>query len=261
RINGGHDPFANRWNLLHWLPAVLVEAMLLPFFLRPIPGTTDFFGNELVIARWIIWYVWWGFHVQLVVYILLCQPLMQVYRQRLAENYSAISVVNLRWLQLCCIGFVGVILSERLLPALGITASNLSQTTGIALYLFIIVLMYYALGQSRLVFASVGQVAPAVGKYNRSGLRDDSAQYYVDKLTTLMATERCYLESELSLQALAERLKLSPHHLSQILNDKLQKNFYDYINEQRVEHAKQLLVATPPKAITDIAFESGYNNK
>jgi AraC-like DNA-binding protein len=263
RVNGGANPFAHKLNLLHWLPAIVIEMLLLPYFLRPIPGTTDLLGNALVISQRASWFIWWGFHLQLSVYLLLSQRHLQVYRQRLRENYSDISLVNLRWLQFCCGGFIAMILAERLLPAVGVTSTSLSQTAGSVLYLFIIALMYQALGQSRLTFASVSPEprTAAAGKYQRSGLRDDSAQYYLDKLAQLMTSERHYLQSDLSLQALAEQLKLSPHHLSQILNDKLGKNFYDYINEQRVEYAKQLLLQDARKSITDIAFEAGYNSK
>lgn len=264
RVNGGPDPFERRLNLLHWLPAILIELVLLPYFLRPIAPDTVAATPSPLYGR-MIWFAWWGFHVQLVVYILFCQPHLRVYRQRLVDHYSDVSVLNLRWLQLCCYGFIGLILVERLLPALRITSSSLSQTAGMSVYLFIIALTYSALGQSRLAFAGDWQPATAApngnGKYHRSGLRDDSAQYYVDKLAKLMASERYYLESDLSLQALADRVRISPHHLSQILNDKLGRNFYDYINEQRVEHAKRLLVDEPQKSITDIAFESGYNSK
>jgi AraC-like DNA-binding protein len=269
RINGGADPFANKWNWLHWLPALVFELALLPFFLRPVgeqPFPTPVQGR-------IVWFTWWFFHVQLCVYILLCQPHLRVYRQKLVANFSTLSVVNLRWLQLCAYGFIGVILSERLLPALHLTSTSLSQVAGMSVYLFVIALTWSALGQSRLAFAGDWQPAPAEpangastgggvnGKYHRSGLRDDSAQYYLDKLNRLMSEERPYLDGELSLQALAEQVRISPHHLSQVLNDKLGKTFYDYINEQRVEYAKALLVQEPHKAITDIAFAAGYNSK
>jgi AraC-like DNA-binding protein len=269
RLNGGDSPFANKWNFLHWLPALLFELALVPFFLRPIgiePAyPTPFFGR-------IIWFTWWFFHVQLLVYVLLCQPLLRLYRQKLVENFSNLSILNLRWLQFFSVGFIVVILSERLLPVLGITATALSQAAGMSVYLFIIALTYSALGQSRLAFAGGAQPVTAApespategcanGKYQRSGLRDDSAQYYLDKLNRLMAEERHYLDGDLSLQSLAERVRISPHHLSQMLNDKLGKNFYDYINAQRVEHAKTLLIQEPHKAVTDIAFASGYNSK
>jgi AraC-like DNA-binding protein len=261
RVNGGPDPFARRVNLLHWMPAILVEILFLPMYLRPIPGNSDFLGFSL--AHWLdaLWAVWLGFHLQLAGYLLVCQPLMQAYRRRLEENFSYISQLNLRWLQICCYGFIAMILAERMLPAVGLTATSFSQTAGITLYLVIIILMYFALGQNQLQFASTEQPDDSSLKYHRSRLRDDSAQYYLDKLARLMAQEHYFLESELSLRVLAERLKLHPHHLSQILNMKLGKSFHDYINELRVVHARQLLLQEPQKSITDIAFESGYNNK
>jgi AraC-like DNA-binding protein len=253
RINGGPSPFANPLNLLHWFPAILVELLLLPYFLIPLPEKAALLETRPgTIYGIVIWATWLGFHVHLLVYIYFCLPLLRVYRQRILDNYSAVSLLNLRWLQLLCYGFFGQILVERLLPVLKLTSSGLSDTAG---------LTYSALGQSRLQFVGEWQPASANGKYYRSGLRDDSARYYLDKLNKLMAAEQYYLESDLSLQALAERLKISPHHLSQILNGKLARNFYDYINELRVAHAKQALLRMPHQAIIVIAFESGYNSK
>jgi AraC-like DNA-binding protein len=254
RLNGGPSPFAKALNYLHWLPAILIELMLLPYFSMSL-------SERLAYAPMIIGYTWAGFHLHVLIYVLLCQPHLRLYRQRIVDNYSNVSVLNLRWLQLFCYGFIVQILAERLLPALKITSSSLSDTAGMAVYLFIIVLTYLALGQSRLQFANTGQPVTSHGKYYRSGLRDHTAQYYLDKLNRLMATEQYFLESDLSLQSLADRLKISPHHLSQILNEKLEKSFYDYVNEQRVEYASQLLLREPQRSVTDIAFQSGYNSK
>lgn len=275
RLNGSAEPFLRRW-YWQWVPAIAIEILLLPFFLRNIPGRADLLGIPLNVSRQIVGYVWMGFHLQLTLYILLALPQLRAYRRRLTDNYSDLSVLNLRWLTFCCCGFLGVILAERLLPAIGVTSTSLSQTAGSTVYLFVIVLMSGALGHSRLALASATRPEPAapaiagapavefdvrqVEKYSRSRLRDDSAQYYLSKLQTLMATERAFLESDLSLQSLAGRIKLSPHHLSQILNEKLHKNFYDYINEQRVEHARQLL-QEPQATITGVAFDSGFNSK
>ena len=262
RINGGPSPFAKPLNYLHWLPAILIELMLLPYFSMSLSEKLAYFQNRSPsIYAPMIWYTWAGFHVHVLIYILLCQPHLRSYRQRMVDNFSDVSVLNLRWLQLFCGGFIVQILAERLLPALKITSSTLSDTAGMAVYLFIIILTYSALGQSRLQFANARQPVTSNGKYYRSGLRDHTAQYYVDKLNRLMANEQHYLESDLSLQSLADRVRISPHHLSQILNEKLEKSFYDYINEQRVEYAKQLLVREPHRSIIDIAFQSGYNNK
>jgi AraC-like DNA-binding protein len=262
RINGGPSPFATALNYLHWLPAILIELMLLPYFSMSLSEKLAYFQHRSSsIYAPMIWYTWAGFHLHVLIYVLLCQPHLRIYRQRIVDNYSNVSVLNLRWLQLFCYGFIVQILAERLLPALKITSSSLSDTAGMAVYLFIIVLTYLALGQSRLQFANTGQPVTSHGKYHRSGLRGHTAQYYLDKLNRLMATEQYFLESDLSLQSLADRVKISPHHLSQILNEKLGKSFYDYVNEQRVEYASRLLLSEPQRSITDIAFQSGYNSK
>ena len=263
RINGGPSPFAKPLNYLHWLPAILIELLLLPYFLMSYPEKVAFFQDRTsnIIYGPMIGYTWLGFHVQVLIYILLSQPHLRVYRRRIVDNYSDISVINFRWLQLFCYGFIGQIFAERILPLLNITSSSLSDTAGMAVYLFIIVLTYLALGQSRLQFANVQPPATSNGKYYRSGLRDDTARYYLGKLNRLMAAERYYLESDLSLQSLADRIKISPHHLSQILNEQLEKSFYDYVNEQRVNYARRLLLTQPPRSISDIALESGYNSK
>ncbi len=262
RLNGGPSPLANPLNALHWLPAILIELALLPFYLMPLPDKVAYLAHPSGAFAWSIWATWAGFHLQLLVYILLCQPHLRVYRQRMSENFSDSSAVNFRWLQLLCYGFIVQIAIERGLKVLTPAAPpGLSGTAGLAVYLFVIALAYSALGQSRLRFANGWQPARANDKYYRSGLQGHSAEYYLEKLTRLMATEQFYLEGDLSLKSLADRVNISPHHLSQILNEKLQKTFYDYVNEQRVEYAKQVLLKEPERSITDVAFESGYNSK
>jgi hypothetical protein len=97
RLVGGPSPFAKPLNLLHWLPAILIELALLPFFLRPLPESVAFPEHPSGIYLRMVWFIWAGFHVQLLVYLVLCQPHLQVYRQRMVDNYSDVSVINFRW--------------------------------------------------------------------------------------------------------------------------------------------------------------------
>jgi len=261
RLNGGPSPLAKPLNWLHWLPAIVIELLLLPYFLMPLPDKVAYIAHPSGLFRWMIWATWAGFHMQLLLYILFCQRHLRAYAQRLVENYSDTSVLNFRWLQLLCYGFVLQIAIERGLRLLTDGQPGLSATAGMAVYLFIITLAYSALGQSRLRPANGWQPVPTNDKYRRSGLQDHSADYYLTKLNRLMATERFYLESDLSLKSLAERVNIRPHHLSQILNEKVHKTFYDYVNAHRVDYAKQALLREPERSINDIALESGYNSK
>ena len=78
-----------------------------------------------------------------------------------------------------------------------------------------------------------------------------------------MEEEKPYLESAFSLSSLAKRLSVSSHTLSQILNQSLQKNFFEYIAKYRIDAAKEML--TNPQmgniVIEDIAERVGYNSK
>jgi YesN/AraC family two-component response regulator len=78
-----------------------------------------------------------------------------------------------------------------------------------------------------------------------------------------MEQEKCYREEDLSLQDLAEKLSIPSHHLSQVINEKLIKNYSDYVNTYRIEEAMEHLADSWQKRrkILSIAFEVGFNTK
>jgi len=81
-------------------------------------------------------------------------------------------------------------------------------------------------------------------------------------LQTLMEVQKPYLDSELNLIRLAEMLSVSTHHLSYVINTGFGKNFFQYVNEYRVDYAKKLLKEPDSKlSILGIAYESGFNSK
>eukprot|EP00493_Phyllostaurus_siculus_P003852 UN03867 len=57
----------------------------------------------------------------------------------------------------------------------------------------------------------------------------------LENIVQYMEEEQPYLESELSLDALARYTNLSSHHLSEILNQQANKNFYQFVNEYRIK--------------------------
>ena len=100
-------------------------------------------------------------------------------------------------------------------------------------------------------------------KYKGSPLTSQYADECIKKLRHLMEVEKIHRDAELSLQFLAEKLAVSPHLLSQILNEKLNRNFSDFINFYRIEEAKEILCSpqgTEQKIIA-VAFDVGFNTK
>ena len=78
-----------------------------------------------------------------------------------------------------------------------------------------------------------------------------------------MDKEKPYRETGLTLPMLAHMIQVSPHHLSQVINEKLNKSFFDFVNEYRVDDAKKAM--TGPDAgrfsILGIAMDAGFNSK
>ncbi len=83
------------------------------------------------------------------------------------------------------------------------------------------------------------------------------------QLEILMQQHKWYLNTELSLKSLAEKLNISDKKLSYLLNQHMRISFYDYINQFRVEEVKQR-IKNPSFAqytLLAIALESGFNSK
>ncbi|HEX3387226.1 MAG TPA: ABC transporter permease, partial [Mucilaginibacter sp.] len=82
-------------------------------------------------------------------------------------------------------------------------------------------------------------------------------------LKRVMETNRYYQDPELSLGSLAEKLNLTTHELSRILNTILKKSFNDFINEYRARDviAKMQDRAYDHITLLGIAFESGFNSQ
>lgn len=99
-------------------------------------------------------------------------------------------------------------------------------------------------------------------KYEKSSLSEEKEEAVMQGLNRLMADEKPYLQPDLSLPKLAQRLNTSPHHLSQLLNDRLNQSFFDMLATYRVQEARQLLQnpATTNLKIDEIAERVGYNS-
>ncbi len=105
-------------------------------------------------------------------------------------------------------------------------------------------------------------VAAGERRYERSGMDARMMDDYEAALAVFMQKSRIYLDPDLSLEVLATRMKLSRHHLTQLLNEKFEKNFYSFINEYRIGEAIDRLNDPSLQVnILSLAFDCGFNSK
>lgn len=82
-------------------------------------------------------------------------------------------------------------------------------------------------------------------------------------LHEIMETQKPYRKSDLSLNELAEMLRIKPHLLSKVINEGFNYNFRDFLNKYRVEEFIRHINSEKYKNYTylAVAYEVGFNAK
>lgn len=83
----------------------------------------------------------------------------------------------------------------------------------------------------------------------------------IKKKIVLIKDKELFLNPNLTLDETAKELKISKHLLSQYLNERVGKSFTNFINEHRIEKAKQLLESKTNYTIEGLGYDSGFNSK
>jgi AraC-like DNA-binding protein len=111
-------------------------------------------------------------------------------------------------------------------------------------------------------FQNLQEVAQANRRrYARSLLTGADLETLRENLIHTMERDRLYRDEDLSLSSLADDLAISPHQLSEFMNQNLGKNFAAFVNGYRVQEACDLLSGDPGRSILDIGYEVGFRSK
>jgi len=132
--------------------------------------------------------------------------------------------------------------------------------------IIIFIVSYKGLVQPEIFIGEFSRISTGSGieieKYKKSTLTADKAEQYYQKLKKIIDEKKPYLKSDLTMPALAKTVSISVHHLSQLINEKCNLNYFDFINGYRVEEAKKML-SDPGYQNLNIAavgFNSGFNS-
>ncbi len=130
-------------------------------------------------------------------------------------------------------------------------------------YIFLIVLLLVCgAGISRFL-KTRKRIRKKAEKYKTSALDTERAEEILFKLLALMEKEKVYLDADLTLKKLSERLMIHYNHLSRIINEKLQHSFNDFVNKYRIEEARKKLLdpVEGKKTVLEIAYDTGFYSK
>jgi AraC-like DNA-binding protein len=100
-------------------------------------------------------------------------------------------------------------------------------------------------------------------KYIHSSLSENAKNSLFNRLLEFMKTQKPYLEPNLSLKELSEMIGESPKNISQVINEKQNRNFNDFVNTFRIEESILFLKdkEMQRKTILEVLYASGFNSK
>lgn len=147
---------------------------------------------------------------------------------------------------------------------LGLAQAALPAKTFFSLYAISIGLAFFlvqtTLGLRPQLSTEVSETVQQTA-YASSTLTNVDCDAVVASLDALMQSERIYVDPELSLPGLAQRLGLSTHQLSELMNARLGKGFSRYLREQRIAAARTMLCDEPSASVLSVGLSVGFTSQ
>lgn len=257
--------FRFRWrHLIHLIPAAIaMQVLLWQYHLQPAAVQRGMMENlafmwsplmdGLVALR----------NLSIILYGGWCLWELRRYRRLLQENYANIEARQRNWLTAFVSGFVIIAIWMLTVHTVGAdidysVANILGVCSNYFHFFFVNALVFFSLRYTHLF--------DGLNKPQESDVAADVTLFkdeQISRVENFIRKEKPFLDANINIETLARRLSLPERTLSRILNQHFGKNFFEFINEHRIEEAKRLL-ADPTKQdmnILDILAEAGFSSK
>jgi AraC-like DNA-binding protein len=204
------------------------------------------------------------------------------------ENYANLSSQNLQWYKHFIIGFLIIVIIDSLLSVyeffFTVDLWNIGTVIAFMLFFLYLYLGYKGLYQAQILIPSflLDQLDETQTSFKDPILDTDTTtekektivrqldslkpleiENLKQKLHVLLTEDKVYLNEDLNLTQLSEYMDISNKKLSELLNHHLNTNFYDLINEYRINAIKQRFENGDAEKYTiiSIAYDAGFKSK
>lgn len=184
------------------------------------------------------------------------------YQHKLLDHFSEIEDFSLNWLKTLIYGMIAIFVLFMIPVLYEVSTDNRMVNIYYPLWISSSLMIYwigYSTWMRNQKVISLEKDDVSKDKITLS----DNTKIYHDRLQSIMIEDKAYLDQDLSLKSLAERLDISSGYLSQIINQYEQKNFFDFVNGHRVDEIKQKITDSTLDhlSLLGIAYESGFKSK
>lgn len=208
------------------------------------------------------------------VYILYAIIILFKHRVRVKNYFSSIEKKKLSWLLFLTLGFAIYIYSSYVYWILRDVFDLHMKFKFIDILALLLTIYVFGLGifgykqdgvffENELSIINNDLENNRKPKYQKTGLTSDEKESLNKKLVEVMQKEKPFLESEITINNLADQVGTSIHKLSQVINEEHKKNFFDFINSYRIDEVKKLLSDSTINdlKIESLAYDCGFNSK
>lgn len=268
----------SRKDILYFIPFGL---SVLTYLQMALQGSADeSIQNQLNISSNIKAYIWeWNLYLLVNgTFMLMAVKAFETYNEKLKAQLSNIKQSNLYRTQLLIKACLGLYILEGIFvysTLFGFPYYNMAyDVINLLCGIFLLLIGLDAILSFKSVTETQGELLPIPllptsdqekreVKYASSGLTEESSQDIKEQLIIFMDEQKPYLTPKLKIKDLSELTQIPAHHISQVLNEMFEKNFYEFINEYRVKDAMAILKNPKFKNHTyeSIAFDVGFNSR
>ena len=254
-------------HLVHFLPFLFVVGVFISMiYFLPQQVKIEMDANEGFKQLPLYGVVMMMILIILPLYYILALNILKKYTHRIKNYFSEIEHIDLNWLRVLLIS--SLVMSSIINLAFFIDSfiplapfKTLQAASFIFVSLYVLFLGFFGHKQESL-FTKVPlqHVEPPAEPQQNINKADET---FIYTLLAAMKEKKPYLNPDLTLSALSEEINVTEEYLSGILNNHLNRNFFDFVNQYRVEDFKVQCqdIKNNPLTLIAIAYDCGFNSK
>lgn len=199
-----------------------------------------------------------------IVYLTLSVLLLKKHRKTVKDEFSTIDTFkSFAWLMFVIVLYVAYCFTVFIW---GITNLFYFNTLSLLIFnysmLLVLVYIFGFYGLKQEVIFNRNSKVESLPKPQSFNLSDSSREKIKHTIFNYFEKDKPYLNPDFNMTLLSEKIKSPKHHITEVLNSSIGKNFFLFVNEYRVEEVKKKL-SNPknPYSIEAIGYDCGFNSK
>ncbi len=257
-------------HLWHIVPFIIANLVLTPrLYLSELNEKIIFLTHSKDMVEMQFNYVF--FHLQVIAYLVAIFLILRRSKKLYLENFAGASLDSFKWLFQLTFAislFYGLAMLKN---AIKFSAyEGIAEWLKISMFLLeLVIISWYLLKalNNPTLFKSVHSklklVETILSEQKKLLPEEKDKIEKVNRLKDFMSEEKPFLDPTLTIQNVSDQLGIPVRELSLLINHQLNKHFFDFVNEYRIEKAKETLSDPTKKSVTvlEILYQVGFNSK